>query len=376
LAANPTLERVTVPLEYKETSNRIISRGVSLVLQTDRFKGEPAEEGDKTYRGMLNFEGPAAGSLAFVWQKGAGKLFLDLNRNLDFADDPNGVFTSNTKEHSYYQSFAGVRLPVVASLGEERILTDVVFWDYRSRPSVDLALRSFWQGRVVLHGQEWELGLVGDALNQVGSRGRSQLLVRPWEKRDQSFSADGQLPDTVPFAQKQFFGGHAYHLAVATNLPDGAPGRALQITEQTVALGELRIAGQYIQRLVLDSAGDSYTVQLIQPAGVVNIPAGSYNLSALRLENQGATACWKAGAKLPKLHLVVDGQKPGALDMGGPLTNSIAVSRRGQNLRLDYRLVGAGGADFQMVNQDRSHPPEFAVFKGTKQVASGKFEFG
>jgi hypothetical protein len=150
----------------------------------------------------------------------------------------------------------------------------------------------------------------------------------------------------------------------------------LQITEQPVALGELSIAGQYIQRLVLGSAGDSYTVQLIQPAGVVSIPVGQYDLSVLRLENQGVTAHLKSNSRRSKSRLVVDGQKPGVLEMGGPLTNSIAVSRRGQNLRLDYRLVGAGGKDYQMLSQDRSSPPEFAVYKDAKQIASGKFEFG
>jgi hypothetical protein len=194
---NSTLELVTVPLEYKETSYRIVNRSVSWVPHTNRFNGESAEVGDKTYRGMLNFEGHTASSLAFVWQKGAGKLYLDLNRNLDFADDTNGVFTVNTKGNSYSQSFTGVRLPVAPGLSGGQILADFDFWDYGSRPSISLALRSFWQGRVVLHGQEWEMGLVGDALNQIEPQGRSELLVRPWEQRNQSFSADGQLPDTV-----------------------------------------------------------------------------------------------------------------------------------------------------------------------------------
>jgi hypothetical protein len=29
-----------------------------------------------------------------------------------------------------------------------------------------------------------------------------------------------------------------------------------------------------------------------------------------------------------------------------------------------------------MANENRSHPPEFAIYKGDKQIASGKFEFG
>ena len=38
-------------------------------------------------------------------------------------------------------------------------------------------------------------------------------------------------------------------------------------------------------------------------------------------------------------------------------------------------IFRAGGA-YQLVNQDRSHPPEFTVYQGDQKVASGKFEFG
>ena len=67
---------------------------------------------------------------------------------------------------------------------------------------------------------------------------------------------------------------------------------------------------------------------------------------------------------------------PVVLNVGGPLTNSVTASRHGQDLRLDYRLVGAGGQSYQLANQDRSKPPEFAIYKGEKKIASGAFEFG
>jgi hypothetical protein len=60
---------------------------------------------------------------------------------------------------------------------------------------------------------------------------------------------------------------------------------------------------------------------------------------------------------------------------GGPLTNSVDVMRRGKYLALNYRLTGVGGG-YQLVNQDRSHPPEFTVYQGDRKIGSGKFEFG
>jgi hypothetical protein len=72
----------------------------------------------------------------------------------------------------------------------------------------------------------------------------------------------------------------------------------------------------------------------------------------------------------------VNDKTPAVLNVGGPLTNSVIASRHGQDLRLDYRLVGTGGETYQLANQDRSKPPEFAIYKGDKKIASGKFEFG
>ncbi len=70
------------------------------------------------------------------------------------------------------------------------------------------------------------------------------------------------------------------------------------------------------------------------------------------------------------------GQTPVVLSVGGPLTNSVTATRHGPDLRLDYRLVGAGGKIYQLANQNRSQPPEFAIYKGGRKIASGKFEFG
>jgi hypothetical protein len=73
--------------------------------------------------------------------------------------------------------------------------------------------------------------------------------------------------------------------------------------------------------------------------------------------------------------MTISENKPAVLVAGGPLTNSVSISRRGKHLTMDYQLAGVGGA-YQLVNQDRSHPPEFTIYQGDKKVGSGKFEFG
>jgi len=66
--------------------------------------------------------------------------------------------------------------------------------------------------------------------------------------------------------------------------------------------------------------------------------------------------------------------KPAVLKVGAPLEQTVKVKRQGRILMLDYELVGAGGEKY--TSPDRSKPPTFTVYKGDKEIASDKFEFG
>jgi len=318
-------------------------------------------------RGILNFGGNAGNSIPFVWQRDAGKIYLDLNQNQDLTDDPAGVFSAREGQRINYQTFTNIHLSLNTAAGKCRVLADLHFYDYRPQPSCSLAVRSFWQGKVMLQGRDWQAGLVQGDLNPSGSFENSRLLLRPWEKRNQP-------PATVPFSRKVFIDGHAYQLDPAVRSSDGEARPALQFTEQSVALGELKITGKFIQRLIL--AGGPYLVVLDQPAASVKIPTGSYNPSDLRLEQNGAVALGDSSLPQSGRRFAVDDKTPAVLEVGGPLTNSVIVSRHGQDLRLDYRLVGAGGGTYLLANQDRSKPPQFAIYRGDKKIASGNFEFG
>lgn len=373
LVGSPSSNSVTSSLAYQETDYSVVNWSVSLTPQTAPFTNEPAATG-KIVRGILNFGGDPAKSMAFVWQRDAGKLFLDLNRNRDFADDPAGVFSARGARRANYQTFTNVHLPLATAAGNCPALADLIFWDYGSRPGCNLALRSFWQGRVTLQGRDWQVGLIQNPSHSAGSLENGQLLLRPWEKRNQPFNAyDGSLA-TVPFSRKLFVDDHAYQLDLVANSENGAVRPALQFTEQPVALGELKITGKFIRRLVLP--GGPYLVLLDQPAGVVKIPTGNYQQPNVRLEQNGVEAYCNSRPQPSGKQFSVDTKTPAVLDVGGPLINSVSASRHGEDLRLDYRLVGAGGETYQLANENRSHPPQFAIFKGDKKIASGNFEFG
>ncbi|HXR04222.1 MAG TPA: hypothetical protein VN836_05895 [Verrucomicrobiae bacterium] len=322
----------------------------------------------------MNFGGDSSNAIAFVWQRDSEKLYLDLNRNQDLTDDPAGVFLARTARPVNYQTFPNIHLLFNTASGKCPVLADINFWDYGSQPNCSLAIRSFWQGKVTLQGRDCQVGVVQNDLSQRGSFENSQLLLRPWEKRNQPFNVyDGSLA-TFPFSRNLFVDGHAYQLAWIGESPNGEVKPALQFTEQSVALGNLKITGRFIQRLVLP--GGPYLVVLDQPAVSVQVPTGSYNQPDIRLEQNGTEAYCNSTQPQVGGRISVAGQTPVVLSVGGPLTNSVTATRHGPDLRLDYRLVGAGGKIYQLANQNRSQPPEFAIYKGGRKITSGKFEFG
>ena len=209
LSSSPSANTTTASLEYQETDYSVVNWSVPLTTQTIPFKKEPVAVSGKIVRGILNFGGDASNSMAFVWQRDAGKLFLDLNRNQDLTDDPAGVFSSRAAKPVNYQTFTNVHLTLNTTAGKGQVLADINFSDYGSRPNCSLAVRSFWQGKVTLQGRDWQVGIVQNVLNQTGSFENGQMLLRPWEQRSKAFTAYGNAPDAFPFTRKVFVDGHA-----------------------------------------------------------------------------------------------------------------------------------------------------------------------
>ena len=351
-------------LEYQEVDYSIANRSVSVTPQSGPFVKEPPLAPGRTIRGVLNFDGGSSNAIPFLWQRDARKLNLDLNRNRDLTDD-GAAFSAPTTGPANYQTFTSVRLSFNFASGRCPVLADMVLYDQSPRPFCELMARSFWQGRVTLGGRDWQASIVQNGTTPSGSFGNGELLLRAWEKRNQPFSTyDGTLT-TVPFSRSLFVGGHAYQLETSVQDRNGEARPALKFTEQSIPLGEVRITGKFIQRLVLP--GGSYLVILDQPANTETIPVGNYTQPNVLLEQGGVKAYSNPGQLNTTARISVDSKVPAILNVGGPLTNSVIASRRGQDLELSYRLIGAGGATYQIVNRDSSKPPSFAIYKGEEK---------
>jgi hypothetical protein len=251
----------------------------------------------------------------------------------------------------YYQTFPNVRLPLKAGAGSRHVVADLSFYDYGSQPNCTAALHSLWQGKVMLQGQEWQAGLLGAPAGEWVTFEGGNLLLRPWTERSRPFSVNSGSLEAFPFSRKLFFGNRAYQLQCTNEVQGDGVKVRMRFVEQELRLGELRVTGQFVRRITLE--GGPYLVVIDQPEATVKVPVGRYKEAKVCLRRGEAAA-----------HL--DGPWEAAV-------GRITVAER--NLMLLYRLTGAGGP-YQMVNEDRSHPPEFTIYQGDKKVGSGKFEFG
>ena len=364
---------VTASLDYREVEYPFVNWSVAVTTRVLAFKKEPAFSAGKVTRGTLQLSGAASNEVAFAWDRSAGKLYLDLNRNLDLTDDTGGVFScQGGSRQNNYQTFRQIHLPCNAVAGGHPMLVDLTFSDFGGL-NCTAAGRAFWQGKATLQGEEWQVGLLWPPGEQRGLSESRNLLLRPWSERNKSFNLYGGSLAAVPFSQMLFLGNHAYQLQCTNEAQgDGAKVR-LQFTEQKPSLGELKITGDFVQRATLE--GGLYLLVLDKPEATVKVPVGRYGAAKVWLK-KGATEAYLDGrAQAAAGRITISEKAPVMLTVGGPLTNSVAVGRRGRNLSLSYELVGAGGA-YQMVNEDRSNPPEFTVYQGDKKLAAGKFQFG
>jgi phenylpyruvate tautomerase PptA (4-oxalocrotonate tautomerase family) len=413
---------VTVPLEYQETGFQFLFRHVPVERRLVPFPKEPASAHGPVVRGVLKFGSNPSNAIPFVWQGGAKKLFLDLNRNQDLTDDSAGalpataLFSAGTS--FIHQMFTNVLLAFPASsAGAPRLVDLELGMDLARRPGEPLftaCLRSYWQGKMTREGQEWQVGLMQNLSDQPGSFQRGELLLRPWVERNQRFIASCEVPmdtlalawtgknwmvrasDAFAFSPKVFFEGHACQLDWSAEPRGREESLALRLTEQQTALGGLRITGNFIQRLVL--TGGPYMVVLNQPAASVNLPPGRYHPYRVWLKQGKAEAYFDygmpqsgkanvveeiTGSQMPVLGpppseqaVVVEERRTAVLAVGGPLTNSVSAAHRGRNLLLSYRLIGAGGGEYWLEAGRDGKPPQVTIYKSGKKIGSGQFEFG
>lgn len=354
----------TADLHYQETDEVLISYSVSVKPRSNPFLKEPALPGRNVLRGSLMFDSHPEQATSFIWDKGQGWLYLDLNRNGNFTDDTKGVFASLARGNN--QSFTNIHLVLPTATGDRAVRLQLELYSSgASSLRVYAGICYFWETKLSLRGADWQFGLVEGHLRE-----NAYLLLRPWAERQRPFHLTSSSPDFLDFTTNVFFGHAAYALDCRYQ-PGGDSGQyRVTLKEQSPPLGELKVAGADLHRVIL-TAKPSLTVVLDQPQGTVKLPVGNYSLAEIWLrKGEAEFACFSAGK------LSVDARRPVSLVAGGPLTNSVTVASQGNSVQLNYKLLGADGRAYKAPQPDYKRPPEFAIFRGTNRLATGKFQFG
>lgn len=359
----------TADLNYQETDEVLVSRTIGIKLQTAPFPKEPALPGQNVFRGSLLWGARLEQALPFIWDKGRGRLLLDLNRNRDFTDDPKGVFASAPKDNS--QSFTNIHLVLPTATGNHPVRLQLTFNSYGG-PNLNVyaGLCSYWQARINPRDTEWQFGLVEGLQADNGSLPLEYVLLRAWAERQRPFNLLSSSPDFYNYTKGVFFDTRAYELDCRYEPGGDSPKYKVTFKEQAPRLGELQVAGADLHRLIL-TAKPGMTVLLDDPTGTVKLPTGSYSVDEVWLR-KGEVEVMRLNAR----RVTVDAQRAATLVAGGPLTNSVEVISQGNALQLNYTLFGAGGGAYQFPRPDHQHPPEFAVFQGTNRLGGDKFRFG
>jgi hypothetical protein len=357
------LRAEVVPYEL-ESVNQTLAKPATPFLK------EPETSPHHVFRGLLQLGQDTNNPVALIWDQPKRKLYLDLNRNLDLTDDAGGVYSSINK--GLQQTFANVTVPVNTAAGFQPTVLDLQFytdanagWAY-----AHLVSRSWWQAKVTSAGQEWQVAAVDHLFGQDGPAAAKFLLLRPWADRTNLVSLYDPSSGIVPFPRRLFWLGQAFQLERRFDTSGAAPVCKLEFTPQRPPLADLKHSGEFVYYAVLRDT-NGYTAVLREPEGTVQVPQGVYAVSAAWLRKGAAEAF-----QLSYEPMLLKTATATNLVLGGPLTNWVVLERAGRKLQMNYQLRGADGRYYRMAEQDRSRPPEFTVYYGSKKALAGKFEFG
>ena len=147
------------------------------------------------------------------------------------------------------------------------------------------------------------------------------------------------------------------------------PGMRACLAGCEAAMGELKLEGEHIERLVLLRMGGPAEM-FDEPNETIRLPVGRYLVNDLRLKGGYRSQTTPDGRPID-----ITESTPTLFRQGGPLKHTVSVLRRGRILELSYQLQGIGGETYESAASG-GEPPTFAVYSGDKQIAAGQFEFG
>lgn len=326
------------------------------------FKKEPSYKGIDIIRGVIPAGQGKEGRLCFAWDVQFATLYLDLNRNLDLTDDPEGIFSSKGGRNQYFRD---ISLPVRFGQETTAYTVNFDFTKTSSWTSCIMRIRTCWRGDFRNGDDEWEF-LLSDNLDTIIDNYERISLIphKSGLSTNNTFAFyDLKLP------RRMCINTDCYDISFEPSQNIGTQSPVLVLTPSKVPRGEIVING-HADYLLLEAhdKNESTIVIFDPPPSSAMIPCGRYTSYRWGFGKSMFTANLKN-----KIDVVPE--SPQIISVGGPLNNSVTAKRRFDSLDISYCLKDISG---QILDQRTitNKPPTFVVLKGDKKIGSGTFEYG
>ncbi len=322
-----------------------------------RFAAEPDYGEREIARGLI----PTLPPTGFIRNITDHELCLDLDHDGDFLATPPVTYQSTYDGHVVFQN-----LQVNTVRQDLTIPYTITLYTYEHVCSGWLIVCTVWSTDFEMAGRQWRLQVIDNLDGIIDSNDQFTLIERT------SGGQDLLWANRCHVAEQIVLGGQLYDLTfqfqalkgdivLGTSL-EKMVGRNVGIIKTEVSgLESLSLRNE--RCLVLLDVHDANTI----------VPAGDYHLDSCVLiqdPNLDGVPKFVSDARIFSV-------RPGEttlLKAGTPLTNTIAVDRRRNCLRLTYGLQGIGGEEYSFYNwQDRA---SFDIYLGPFRIASRCFGFG
>lgn len=364
LVAPGSLLGATFVLEY-QTNGPSAEFPLPLEKSEIRFKNEPEYAGAQVVRSHFSVAPGPHGSMGFACDSEGQKLYLDLNRNLDLTDDPEGIRES--RPGSGGREFPHISIPIEQAGRRREIAMDLqIYGENRG----GYTIRSSWGSDAVdIGGKTYRAAVVDDGDGVIGPA--DFLFLEPVGDEFEAVGDPGKRVE-LQVPASLVLDGQPYALALAL----GRDGKSMELSIVPAAeeLVDVPVTGKGLERLTLQNEGRA--ALFFAPESTIRLPAGRYRAEVwVRAGAGDTTSLWKSRRVFLDVR---EGNNPEPWGVGGPIVRKLTCSMAGSCLTFDQAATGAAGETYSLVNAPGQAPekPKLRIRHEGEIIHVGEFEYG
>lgn len=330
-----------------------------------RFKKEPAYVGSQVVRSQFFVAPDRQDYIGFACDFEGNKIYLDLNRNLDLTDDPDGIRESDPESGG--QEFLNVALPVEQGGRRREIAVDLeIYGESRGWYTI----RSSWGSDAVdIGGKAYRVAVVDDGDGHFTPD--DSLFIEPIgdefeEVGDETKRVELRVPAAL------VLDGQTYALAYA--LSDDGKSMELSVVPGEEKRVDVALTGKGLERLVLQK--DGCAALFFAPGSIISLPAGRYRAEAwVQMGEEDQTSLWRSRSVSLNVR---EGKNQEPWAIGGPIVGKLTYKMAGSCLTFNQAATGGDDETYSLVraSEPTLGKPKLRVMHEGAVIHVGEFEYG